>query len=242
MRWGPRPCRSHSSRPTRAACSPACCPTRPRATPSTAGAATGTGLPPAGGPSLRATVADPLYFRPAAASRLRAGLHPRHFGPFALRLHRACIQGGKLALQAARCPDFRALQAQVGQLAGRARAPFGHLPSPHVTLSRHARGRPSPHLVSAIDWPIGALCLVWSQLRADVGHRHDEVLARYPARRMRRRQRNWSWVFAGAWPWAAVLWRCVPESPSRPRGKRGVVPGPASGDPGPRRAAQQAPG
>jgi 2'-5' RNA ligase len=129
---------------------------------------------------LHATVADPLYFSRDEALRLRQGLQSLHFGSFALRLHRAAVHGDNLALQAAPCPAFRALQGQVRRLAGLAQAPFERLPSPHVTLSRHARGLPSPTLPTAIDWPVSAVCLVWSQLAADVGCRHYEVLARYP--------------------------------------------------------------
>lgn len=130
---------------------------------------------------LHVTVADPLYFTPAEQSRLQAALQRLRFAPFTLALRRANVGRRTLALQAARSPSFIALQRQVATLARQADAPFQHLPGPHVTLSRDAHGASVPPWAQPIDWPVAQVCLVWSQLTADVGCRHYEVLARYAA-------------------------------------------------------------
>ncbi len=130
---------------------------------------------------LHVTVADPLYFTQAEQARLQAVLRSLRYSPFALQFQRARVGGNTLALQAGRCPPFKALQNQVAMLARQANVPFQHLPSPHVTLSRNAAGQPSPRLAEPIDWPVQAVCLVWSQLKPEVGQRRYEVLAHYPA-------------------------------------------------------------
>lgn len=129
---------------------------------------------------LHVTVADPLYFTPAEQSHLQAALEGLRFAPFTLVLTRASVRPRTLALQAARSPPFIALQHQVAGLAD-AGAAFQHLPPPHVTLSRDAHGASVPPWAQPIDWPVAQVCLVWSQLTADVGCRQYEVLARYAA-------------------------------------------------------------
>lgn len=126
---------------------------------------------------LHVTVADPLYYADAELARLREGLRQLRFGPFTLRLQRARVGGSHLVLQAAPSPAFKALQAEVADLARRAHAPFWHRPGAHVTLSRDALGVAPPRLPQAIDWPVSEVCLVWLQLTPEVGRRHYEVLA-----------------------------------------------------------------
>ncbi len=130
---------------------------------------------------LHVTVADPLYFTPAEQSRLQAALEGLRFAPFTLVLTRASVRPRTLSFQVARSPSFIALQSQVEALASQADAPFQRLPGPHVTLSRDAHGASVPPLAQPIDWPVADVCLVWSQLTADMGCRHYEVLARYAA-------------------------------------------------------------
>lgn len=130
---------------------------------------------------LHVTVADPLYFTPAEQSRLQAALQRLRFAPFALALTRASVGPRTLSLQVAHSSSFSALQRQVKELAGQADAPFQRLPRAHVTLSRDAHGASVPPLARPIHWPVAQVCRVWSQLTADVGCRHYEVLARYEA-------------------------------------------------------------